>query len=310
MESIYRELTETEKQSRDLICLPLDNLDTIEEFESLVKELSPYVGMFKVGMASYTRFGPKAIEIIRKYDSEVFLDLKYYDIPNTLNDVSRAAAELGVYMFNVHASGGKKMMRDTVNSVKEKIAKTGGKMPKLLGVTILTSFDEATYLQTVQAVNPKLDGIDFDKYIEMAKADKVLQNEFKQLLVDFDLKDIIKKQVYNLAHLSEQIGLDGVVCSADDLKAIKDTLPKSFMYVTPGIKGPNTLPGPDQNIDRVFTPGNAIGQGSTILVVGRAITDPRTEEQREMGVEITPQMRIDAAYDVVRDAAEYLESVN
>ncbi len=302
MESIYRELTETEKQAREFICLPLDGLDTIEEFESLVKELSPYIGMFKVGMASYTSFGPEAIKIVHKYGSEVFLDLKYKDIPNTAKDSAKAAAKLGVYMFNVHASGGKKMMANAVEGAKEGAGETG-RLPKILGVTILTSFDKATYLQTVQAVNPKLECIDFDKYIEMDKDDKFLQEEFNKLLIEQGLDDIIKKQVYNLAHLSEQAGLDGVVCSADDLDTIKYSLPESYMYVTPGLKGPKTLPGPDQNPDRVFTPGNAIKRGSTMLVIGRSITDPRNEEEKEMDIEITPKMRIQAAYEVVQDVA-------
>ena len=307
MELLYRELTETEKQAREYICLPLDGLDTIEEFESLIKELSPYVGIFKVGMASYTSFGPEAIKIVHKYGSEVFLDLKYYDIPNTAHDAAKAAARLGVYMFNVHASGGKKMMVDAVKGAKEGVGETG-RIPKIIGVTILTSFDKAKYLQTVQAVNPKLEGIDFDKYIEMDEDDDFLQNEFKKLLTKNGLEDIIKKQVYNLAHLSEQAGLDGVVCSADDLETIKDSLPESYMYVTPGLQGPRTLPGPDQSIDRVFTPGNAIKQGSTMLVIGRSITDPRTKEEKEIDIEITPEMRIQAAYDVVQDAALAIEA--
>ena len=97
----------------------------------------------------------------------------------------------------------------------------------------------------------------------------------------------------NLAQLAHEANLDGIVCSAADLYVVKDKLPENFMYVTPGIKGPNTPAGTDQK--RVFTPGNAVQDGSSILVIGRAITGPKT-----------PEERVQAGYEVLQDMAKYL----
>jgi orotidine-5'-phosphate decarboxylase len=99
----------------------------------------------------------------------------------------------------------------------------------------------------------------------------------------------VEEQVLNLALLAQKAGLDGVVCSAADLAFIKGKLPKGFIYITPGIKGPNTPAGADQK--RVFTPGNAVQDGATILVVGRTITDQKTREERlKAGHEILQDM--------------------
>ncbi len=103
----------------------------------------------------------------------------------------------------------------------------------------------------------------------------------------------VEYQVLNLARLAYKAGLDGIVCTAADLHAVKDKLPYDFMYVTPGIKGPNTPAGADQK--RVFTPGNAVQDGSSILVIGRAITGPKTSEERQQ-----------AGYEVLQDMAKHL----
>ena len=115
---------------------------------------------------------------------------------------------------------------------------------------------------------------------------------------------MIEQEVLNLALMCNDCGLDGIVCSAADLYAVRDELPKDFMYVTPGIKGPNTPAGDDQM--RVFTPGNAVQDGSSILVIGRAITDPRTKEQKAAGIEATPDMRLRAGYVILQDMAKNL----
>jgi len=103
----------------------------------------------------------------------------------------------------------------------------------------------------------------------------------------------VEEQVLNLANLANQAGLNGIVCSAADLYAIRSKLPKDFMYVTPGIKGPRTPAGADQK--RVFTPGNAVRDGSSILVIGRAITGHKT-----------PEERVRAGYEILRDMAKCL----
>jgi len=251
------ELTEKEKMAREMVCLPLDGLETIEDVKVRVEELSPVVGLFKIGKESFTRFGPEVVKLVQDNGANVFLDLKYHDIPNTVKGAADAASKLGVYMFNIHASGGLEMMQAAVEGAKEGALKYGTKVPKITGVTVLTSIDN-----------------DILNY---------------QLNVPGPLPD----QVLKLAQLSQQAGLDGVVCSAADLQAIKDKLPEDFMFVTPGIKGPNTPAGADQK--RVFTPGNAVQDGSNILVIGRAITGHDTSEER-----------VKAAHEVLQDMAKYL----
>ena len=250
-------LTEKEQLAREKVCLPLDGLNSIEEAKARIEELSPVVGLFKVGKESYTRFGPCIIDLIHKYDSNVFLDLKYHDIPNTVKGAANAASHLGIYMFNVHASGGSAMMQAAKEGAIAGAKESGNSLPKIIAVTVLTSLDKA-----------------------------ILNNEL-------NIQTSVEEQVLNLAQLTLKSGLDGIVCSAADLYAVKDKLPESFMYITPGIKGPNTKAGQDQK--RVFTPGNAIKDGSSILVVGRTITGHATSNER-----------LNAGYEVLKDMAAYL----
>jgi len=250
-------LTDKEKLARERVCLPLDGLETIEDVKKRVEELSPVVGLFKIGKETFTRFGPEVVKLVQNYGSNVFLDLKYHDIPNTVRGAAEAATKLGVYMFNVHASGGLEMLKASIEGVKKGVEKYGTKAPKVTAVTVLTSLDQ-----------------------------NVLNNQI-------NVQGTVSEQVLRLAKLTLEAGLDGIVCSAADLYAIKDKLPNDFMYVTPGIKGPNTAAGSDQK--RVFTPGNAIQDGSTILVIGRAITSQTTAEDR-----------LKAGYEVLQDMAKRL----
>ncbi len=250
-------LTEKESLARSKVCLPLDGLNTLDELKARVEELSPVVGLFKIGKESFTRFGPDAVKAVKEKGGEVFLDLKYHDIPNTVKGAASAATEIGVYMFNVHASGGSAMMKAALDGANETATKLGIKRPKIIAVTILTSIDQ-----------------------------KILNEELK-------VNGSVEEQVLNLAQLTQKTGLDGIVCSAADLYAIKDKLPNDFMFVTPGIAGVNTPAGTDQK--RVFTPANAILDGSSILVVGRAITAPKTKEER-----------LQAGYEILQDMAKNL----
>jgi orotidine-5'-phosphate decarboxylase len=250
-------LTDKEQLAKEKVCLPLDGLNSIEEVKKRIEELSSVVGLFKIGKESYTRFGPAVIELVHKYDAKVFLDLKYHDIPNTVKGAANAAANLGIYMFNVHASGGSEMMKAAMEGARKGAEESGNRVPKVIAVTILTSLDQ-----------------------------NALNNEL-------NIHTTVEEQVLNLAKLTLDAGLNGIVCSAADLYAIHDKLPKNFMYVTPGIKGPNTEAGKDQK--RVFTPGNAVKDGSSILVVGRTITGHKTSEQR-----------IKAGYEILKDIATVL----
>ncbi len=252
-------LTPKEQIAREKVCLALDELTTIEELKQRVQELSPVVGLFKIGKSSYTRFGPESIRVVQDFGAKVFLDLKYHDIPNTVRDASQAAAELGVYMFNVHASGAVKMMQAAIEGTQEGSAKYNTTIPKIIGVTVLTSLNQ------------------------------------DDLNIHLKVPGKVEEHVLHLAKISYASGLDGIVCSAADLQHIKSPknhFPTDFMYVTPGIQGPNTPAGIDQK--RVFTPGQAIQDGASILVVGRAITAGKT-----------PDARIQAGYEILQDMAKY-----
>jgi orotidine-5'-phosphate decarboxylase len=163
----------------------------------------------------------------------VFLDLKFHDIPNTVKGAARAAAELAVSIFNVHASGGFAMMRAAMQGVEAAAPKSSSR-PKVIAVTVLTSIDERILNEECGVPGP------------------------------------VEQQVLRLAKLTEAAGLDGIVCSAADMHVLKGELKEGFMFVTPGIKGTTTPAGEDQK--RVLSPGRAVAAGSSLLVVGRAIT--------------------------------------
>jgi len=247
-------LTNQEKKARGMLCLALDGLENFQDIKDTVKELSSEVGLFKVGKESFTRFGPKVIDFIHQSGSEVFLDLKYHDIPHTVKEAAKAASELGVYMFNLHALGGREMMLAAKEGVEEMAIKKGLRKPKIIAVTILTSID------------------------------KKIMNE------DLGISGEVSDRVLQLATMAANVGLDGVVCSATDLQAIKPHLAKDFIYVTPGIKGVNSQAESDQK--RVFSPANAVEAGSTILVVGRAI--------------MTADNRLKATQEILADMARKL----
>ncbi len=327
-------LTEKQKKAREMICLPLDGLPTIRKVRERVRELSPVVGLFKIGKETYTRFGDKALEEVQGYGGDVFLDLKYHDIPNTVRGAADAATQLGVSMFNVHASGGYEMMKAAAEGAHEASIKYGVPKPKITGVTVLTSLDNLRYIQNSipvikslssgeekESLAIALGSFHYDKAIDAqiaiakekdkgikVKLQKTYQtkfgNMFDELVRGLGLENIIPDSVLNFAQMADSAGLDGIVCSAADLYAVKPEMQEDFMFVTPGIKGPNTQAGADQK--RVFTPGNAVEDGSNILVVGRAITDPRTLEEKARGVKVTPEMRLQAGYKIIDDMTKHL----
>ncbi len=229
----HAQLTPEEQIAKQKVCLPLDGLHSLEDVSARIQELSPMVGMFKIGKELFTRFGPEVVKLVQKYGANMFLDLKYHDIPNTVKGAANAAAQLGVYMFNVHASGGLEMMQAAMQGAREGAAESGNPVPKVIAVTVLTSLNQEN-------------------------------------LTQHGITGTVENNVLRLAQLARQAGLDGIVCSAADVAAIKPHLPDDFMFITPGVKGPRTPAGSDQK--RVATPGNAVKDGSSILVIGRAIT--------------------------------------
>lgn len=194
---------------------------------TFVECLDPALCRVKVGKELFTAEGPRLVEQLVGKDYGVFLDLKFHDIPNTVAKACEAAAKLGVWMLNVHASGGRAMMEAARNAVDKSTHS-----PLLIAVTVLTSMD------------------------------KVALNEIG---VSGELQD----QVLRLALLTEQSGLDGVVCSAQEAPMLRSKVAQDFCLVTPGIRPANASKD-DQS--RIVTPADALRQGSTYLVIGRPIT--------------------------------------
>ena len=204
----------------------------LEKAQNLVELLKPLNITFKIGMELFYSIGPEIVEIVQSQGCKVFLDLKFHDIPNTVAGASRAATHMGVFMFNVHTSGGVEMMKSAVDASKEEADKLGIIRPKILGVTVLTSMN-----------------------------DKVLR---EQLGITKNLED----QVAHQAYLAQEAGLDGVVASPREIKQIREKCGDDFLIVTPGIR-PRNSSLDDQ--ERVMTPNKAASLGADYIVVGRPI---------------------------------------
>lgn len=218
------------------IIVALDNM-TVEAALVLADQLDPALCRLKVGKELFTRCGPTIIQSLHERQFEVFLDLKFHDIPNTTAQAVLAAAELGVWMVNVHASAGLQAM-----SLAKKRLVTGNYKTLLIAVTVLTS---------------------------MSKDD----------LVQIGVNDDLDAQVSRLAQLTKQAGLDGVVCSAQEAKALKALCGNDFKLITPGIRSPEDSTDDQQ---RICTPKQALSNGSDYLVIGRSITqalDPTAKLQ-------------------------------
>ena len=212
-------------ENKIIVALDFNSSSRAIEF---VDNLDPKLCRLKIGKELFTAAGPNLVETMIKKEFDVFLDLKFHDIPNTVASAVQAAADLGVWMLNVHISGGSTMMK----SAKDAILSHGDRKPILIGVTVLTSISSA---------------------------------ELSEIGINNELKD----QVVQLAKLAYQSGLDGVVCSAEEAKLLKNSMPTDFILVTPGIRREQDAAG-DQK--RVITPSQAIRSGSDYLVVGRPIT--------------------------------------
>lgn len=195
----------------------------------MASQLDPNRCRLKVGKELFTRGGPALVEQLHQRGFQVFLDLKFHDIPNTTAKAVAAAAELGVWMVNVHASGGRRMMEQARTELERYPA---DRRPLLIAVTVLTSMEADDLREIGLEVSPQ-------------------------------------EQVMRLARLTQASGLDGVVCSAQEAKMLKQELGVGFKLVTPGIRPASTEAG-DQR--RILTPAEAIAAGSDYLVIGRPIT--------------------------------------
>ena len=209
------------------------DVDTMEKVQQLVETLGDSVRYYKVGMELFYSVGSQVIAYLSEQGKEVFLDLKLHDIPNTVGKSLAALTGVpGITMLNVHASGGAEMMTAAAISVKNKAMAMGIKPPTLIGVTVLTSINDA---------------------------------EWKALGYDVDLS----AQVVHLAMLAKKSGLDGVVASPQEAVKIRQACGDDFIIVTPGIR-PQGAAVNDQS--RIATPAGALENGSHYLVIGRPIT--------------------------------------
>jgi orotidine-5'-phosphate decarboxylase len=215
---------------------------TEEEALRLTGEL-PRTQVFKVGLELFTSIGPPLFDILRSQNKKVFLDLKLHDIPNTVAGAVRTGTRHGAHMMTLHTSGGKEMMERAVDAADEEAKKLGSDKPLLVGVTVLTSL-KTEHLQTI------------------------------------GIQSSTEQQVLRLAGLAQEAGLDGVVCSPQEIELVKKEFGHAFLVVAPGIR-PAWAAAQDQK--RILTPAQAVRKGADYLVIGRPIikdSNPKKAFQR------------------------------
>ena len=208
-----------------IVALDYPDADSARDFVAKVK---PESCRLKVGKELFVAAGPAFVRELVDSGHAVFLDLKFHDIPNTVAQACKAAARLGVWMMNVHASGGPRMLQ----AAREAVETGTGDRPLLIAVTVLTSMGEG---------------------------------ELQAIGIHASAED----QVMRLARLTQEAGLDGVVCSAREAKPLRQALGSTFNLVTPGIRPAGADAG-DQT--RILNPAQALAAGSDYLVIGRPIT--------------------------------------
>jgi len=217
-----------------IVALDMDHKSALE----LANKIDPQDCKVKVGSQLFTASGSKVIKELKNLGFEIFLDLKFHDIPNTVKKAVEAAIEMGVWMLNVHSLGGKEMLK-AAYLAKE----TASIKPILIGVTMLTSLDNKS---------------------------------IKQVGLELNIND----QVLLLADLCQEEGLDGVVCSPNELVLLREKVNKEFLLVTPGIRS-QKVESDDQK--RTSTVSEAIEKGADYVVIGREITtdiDPNKKIQK------------------------------
>jgi len=212
------------------IAVALD-FDQRDDLLAAARLLQGEVGTFKLGLEAFTSHGPGLVRDLVGRGAPVFLDLKLHDIPNTAGGAAAAAARTGASIVNVHASGGPEMMRVAGERARAAAAAEGLPVPRVIAVTVLTSLDGAT-----------LDAV--------------------------GLRGTPQEAVLRLAVLAREAGLDGVVCSPEEIEAIRGACGLDFFLVVPGVRPAGTDPG-DQK--RIATPGAAARSGADLLVIGRPI---------------------------------------
>jgi orotidine-5'-phosphate decarboxylase len=223
----------------DQLLVALD-VDTVADARALADRLRGAVGGFKIGSRLFTSEGPAFVEELAARGDRVFLDLKFHDIPNTVAGAVAAATRLGVWMVNVHASGGGAMMRAALDAAHGEAARRSISAPLVIAVTMLTSLDQ-------------------------------------QALTEIGMPDAVGAQVERLAALTAASGLDGVVASPQEISMIRRRCGNPFAIVTPGIRGAGDQhlrgggPGLNDDQKRTMSAADALAAGASYLVVGRPI---------------------------------------
>jgi orotidine-5'-phosphate decarboxylase len=226
-----------------IVALDFDSLSTALKF---AKQVADLVGMFKIGSQLFTSAGPEAVRQVAQLGADIFLDLKFHDIPNTVAGAVLASAAMpGVQLVNVHALGGSAMLRAAAQAISAGVP-MGADRPRLLAVTILTSMDQKAVREVGIGGPPTT-------------------------------------RVVKLAILAQKAGVDGVVASVRETKAIRKACGREFLIVTPGVRLKETVVGAKKDDQaRTATPREAIRAGADFIVVGRPIlaaTDPRAAAQ-------------------------------
>ncbi|MBD2777199.1 orotidine-5'-phosphate decarboxylase [Iningainema tapete] len=213
------------------IIVPLD-VSTLEEALALVERLEQ-VSFWKVGLELFVSCGPKILEVLKSKSKRIFLDLKFHDIPNTVRGACRAAASYGVDLLTIHATCGKDAMKAATEAVQEGASLAGVKPPKLIAISLLTSISS------------------------------------RQLAFDLKIPLELPEYVLSMALMAQEVGLDGAVCSPQEVAQLRQTCGDDFLLVCPGVR-PIWAESGDQA--RSLTPAQALKAGADYLVIGRPIT--------------------------------------
>ncbi|MCS7249817.1 MAG: orotidine-5'-phosphate decarboxylase [candidate division WOR-3 bacterium] len=235
------------------IIVALD-VDSHQKARKLVNRLKGWADMFKVGLFLFSRAGPNILKTIKKYNEKVFLDLKFFDIPSIVEKACESCLKWQVDMFNLHILGGYEMLKRASDFVfnyceKKKIKER----PKIIGVTLLTSFREDSLMETLN--------IEKEKFQDM---------------------------VVKLSLIAKKANLDGVVASPRDIKRIKEECGKDFLVISPGIRIPEIEIAKDDQ-ERTMTPKEAAEAGADYIVIGRPIL--KAEDPIELILKIKEEIK-------------------
>jgi orotidine-5'-phosphate decarboxylase len=223
------------------------DVSSLEEAKRLLDDLKDLVKIFKVGSRLFTAHGPPAVKIVQDVGGKVFLDLKFHDIPSTVAMACEAAANLEVDFLSLHTLGGFVMMETVITTLYQR-----EKRPKLLGVTLLTSLNEA-FFQDVMGTS----------------------------------KRSVQEEVLHLAQFAKSAGLDGVISSPEEVADIREKCGKDFLIVTPGIRLSDSYTEQEDQV-RTTTPREALEKGADHLVIGRPII--QSKNPREVAMSVLKEM--------------------